>query len=68
MRGAVLCAVAVALATALDWSVAAALDYRLRADALLLLAEDLPDDVRTVFGNVRRAALEDHLPAFQNCS
>jgi hypothetical protein len=37
-------------------------------DALLLLAEDLPDDVRTVFGNVRRAALEDHLPAFQNCS
>jgi hypothetical protein len=35
-------------------------------DALLL--EHLADDVRTVFENVRLAALEHHLPAFEECA
>ncbi|MCC7054324.1 MAG: hypothetical protein IT355_13740 [Gemmatimonadaceae bacterium] len=32
-----------------------------------LLALDLPDDVRIVFTNNRRASLEGHLPAFTRC-
>jgi hypothetical protein len=32
------------------------------------LAGDLPDDVRQVFSNNRRASLENHLPAFMNCA
>jgi hypothetical protein len=32
------------------------------------LSLDLPDDVRTVFGNLRSASLDKHLPAFQTCS
>ena len=32
-----------------------------------LLAQPLPDDVRTVFTNNRRASLEAHLPAFTRC-
>jgi len=33
-----------------------------------LLRLDLPDDVRQVFENNRRASLVNHLPAFGNCS
>jgi hypothetical protein len=33
-----------------------------------LLAGDLPDDVRQVFSNNRRASLDNHLPAFVACS
>lgn len=33
-----------------------------------LLTQDLPNDVRQVFMNNRRASLENHLPAFVNCS
>jgi hypothetical protein len=32
------------------------------------LASDLPDDVRQVFSNNRRASLENHLPAFITCA
>jgi hypothetical protein len=32
------------------------------------LAGALPDDVRQVFSNNRRASLENHLPAFLNCA
>lgn len=32
------------------------------------LAADLPDDVRQVFSNNRRASLENHLPAFLTCA
>lgn len=32
------------------------------------LAGDLPDDVRQVFSNNRRASLENHLPAFITCA
>jgi hypothetical protein len=32
------------------------------------LDHQLPDDVRVVFENNRRASLENHLPAFQRCS
>ena len=32
------------------------------------LARDLPDDVRQVFSNNRRASLENHLPAFVTCA
>jgi hypothetical protein len=35
-------------------------------DGFLLL--DLPDDVRTVFGNLRSASLDQHLPTFEKCS
>jgi hypothetical protein len=28
---------------------------------------DLPQDVRTVFTNLQRASLENHLPAFERC-
>lgn len=31
------------------------------------LAGDLPDDVRQVFSNNRRASLDNHLPAFLAC-
>jgi len=33
-----------------------------------LLRGSLPDDVRQVFSNNRRASLENHLPAFERCS
>jgi hypothetical protein len=33
-----------------------------------LLAGELPDDVRQVFSNNRRASLDNHLPAFVACS
>ncbi|MCC6991127.1 MAG: DUF2202 domain-containing protein [Acidobacteria bacterium] len=32
------------------------------------LAGDLPDDVRQVFSNNRRASVENHLPAFITCA
>lgn len=32
------------------------------------LAGDLPDDVRQVFSNNRRASLDNHLPAFLTCA
>jgi len=32
------------------------------------LASDLPDDVRQVFSNNRRASLDNHLPAFLRCA
>lgn len=32
------------------------------------LSLDLPTDIRTVFENNRAASLNNHLPAFQNCS
>lgn len=32
------------------------------------LAGDLPDDVRQVFSNNRRASLDNHLPAFMTCA
>jgi len=35
-------------------------------DGLLLL--ELPNDVRSVFTNLRLASLNQHLPAFQKCS
>ena len=34
----------------------------------LVLACDLPDDVRQVFSNNRRASLDNHLPAFLTCA
>ncbi len=33
-----------------------------------LLALTLPDDIRSVFGNLRAASLDRHLPAFQACA
>ena len=33
-----------------------------------LLRGDLPDDVRQVFSNNRRASLENHLPTFERCA
>jgi hypothetical protein len=33
-----------------------------------LLGGELPDDVRQVFSNNRRASLDNHLPAFVGCS